>query len=46
MSNPDKKIHEIADQLVENNIKPTLANVRKELGGGSFTTEVYQLLSS
>src|SRR5690606_30361339 len=33
-----QKIHAIADQLQEQGIKPTLAEVRKALGGGSFTT--------
>lgn len=32
------KIHETADMLSEQSIKPTLAEVRKALGGGSFTT--------
>ena len=31
-------IHAIADQLQDQGIKPTLAEVRKALGGGSFTT--------
>lgn len=31
-------IHAAADQLLEQGIKPTLAEVRKALGGGSFTT--------
>ena len=31
-------IHAAADQLQEQGIKPTLAEVRKALGGGSFTT--------
>ena len=33
-----EQIHATADTLAEQGIKPTLANVRKELGGGSFTT--------
>lgn len=33
-----KEIHQAADQLQEQNIKPTLAEVRKALNGGSFTT--------
>ena len=33
-----QQIHAIADQLQEQGIKPTLAEVRKALGGGSFTT--------
>ena len=33
-----QQIHAIADQLHEQGIKPTLAEVRKALGGGSFTT--------
>lgn len=33
-----QQIHDIADQLHEQDIKPTLAEVRKALGGGSFTT--------
>ena len=33
-----QQIHATADQLQEQGIKPTLANVRKALGGGSFTT--------
>ena len=33
-----QQIHSIADQLHEQGIKPTLAEVRKALGGGSFTT--------
>ena len=31
-------IHAAADRLQEQGIKPTLAEVRKALGGGSFTT--------
>jgi len=31
-------IHAIADRLAEAGLRPTLAAVRKELGGGSFTT--------
>lgn len=31
-------IHAAADQLQEQGVKPTLAEVRKALGGGSFTT--------
>ena len=31
-------IHAVADQLAESGQRPTLAAVRKELGGGSFTT--------
>lgn len=31
-------IHATADRLAEQGIKPTLAEVRKALGGGSFTT--------
>ena len=33
-----QQIHATADQLQEQGIKPTLAEVRKALGGGSFTT--------
>ena len=33
-----QQIHATADTLAEQNIKPTLAEVRKALGGGSFTT--------
>ncbi|MBP2280200.1 chromosome segregation ATPase [Psychrobacter sp. PL19] len=33
-----EKIHKIADMLAEQDIQPTLAEVRKALGGGSFTT--------
>ena len=33
-----QQIHAIADELHEQGIKPTLAEVRKALGGGSFTT--------
>ena len=33
-----QQIHAVADELHEEGIKPTLANVRKRLGGGSFTT--------
>ena len=33
-----EQIHATADQLHEQGIKPTLAEVRKALGGGSFTT--------
>ena len=33
-----QQIHATADQLQEQGIKPTLAEVRKILGGGSFTT--------
>ena len=33
-----QQIHAVADELHEDGIKPTLANVRKRLGGGSFTT--------
>lgn len=33
-----QQIHAVADELHEDGIKPTLANVRKKLGGGSFTT--------
>ena len=33
-----QQIHAIADQLQEQGVKPTLAEVRKALGGGSFTT--------
>ena len=32
------QIHATAEQLQEQGIKPTLAEVRKALGGGSFTT--------
>lgn len=32
------KIFAICEQLTEQNIRPTLENVRKELGGGSFST--------
>jgi hypothetical protein len=31
-------IHATADTLAEQGVKPTLAEVRKALGGGSFTT--------
>ncbi|MGP4965391.1 DNA-binding protein [Psychrobacter celer] len=33
-----QQVHNTADQLQEKGIKPTLAEVRKALGGGSFTT--------
>lgn len=33
-----EQIHAIADQLYKQDIKPTLAEVREALGGGSFTT--------
>ena len=33
-----QQVHSTADQLQEQGIKPTLAEVRKALGGGSFTT--------
>lgn len=33
-----QEIHATADRLAEQDIKPTLAEVRKALGGGSFTT--------
>lgn len=33
-----QQIHATADTLAEQNIKPTLAEVRQALGGGSFTT--------
>lgn len=33
-----QQIHAVADQLHADGTKPTLANVRKALGGGSFTT--------
>lgn len=33
-----EQIHKVADQLHADGIKPTLAEVRKALGGGSFTT--------
>ena len=33
-----QNIHATADALLEQGIKPTLAEVRKSLGGGSFTT--------
>lgn len=33
-----KDIHAVADQIVAEGGSPTLANVRKALGGGSFTT--------
>ena len=33
-----EQIHATASQLHEQGIKPTLAEVRKALGGGSFTT--------
>ena len=33
-----QQIHATADQLQEQGVKPTLAEVRKALGGGSFTT--------
>ena len=33
-----QQIHQKADELHEQGIKPTLANVRTALGGGSFTT--------
>jgi len=33
-----QQIHAVADELHKDGIKPTLANVRKKLGGGSFTT--------
>lgn len=33
-----EQIHKVADQLQADGINPTLANIRAELGGGSFTT--------
>ena len=33
-----QQVHNTADQLQEQGVKPTLAEVRKALGGGSFTT--------
>lgn len=33
-----ERIHEVANQLSDKGIKPTLNAVRKELGSGSFTT--------
>ena len=33
-----QQVHNTADQLQGQGIKPTLAEVRKALGGGSFTT--------
>ena len=33
-----EQIHQTAQELTEKGINPTLANVRSELGGGSFTT--------
>jgi len=38
MAITDKNIHAIADKLLAEGITPTLALVRKALGGGSFTT--------
>lgn len=34
----EEQIHAVADAIVERGESPTLAAVRKELGGGSFTT--------
>ena len=33
-----EQFHAISDQLQEKETKPTLAEMRKALGGGSFTT--------
>lgn len=33
-----EEIHQAADRIIENGERPTLARVRAELGGGSFTT--------
>jgi len=33
-----EQIHQVANQLAEQGIKPTQTNVREALGGGSFTT--------
>ena len=38
MNITNKRIHEVANQLSDKGIKPTLNAVRKELGSGSFTT--------
>lgn len=38
MAITEKDIHAIADQLLESGVNPTLAAIRKSLGGGSFTT--------
>ena len=38
MSLTTQQIHATADQLQQDGIKPTLAEVRKALGGGSYTT--------
>lgn len=38
MNITNERIHEIANQLSERGIRPTLNAVRKELGSGSFTT--------
>lgn len=38
MKTTKERIFEIADQMTQNNQNPTLAAVRKELGGGSYTT--------
>lgn len=37
-----QQIHATADQLQEQGIKPTLAEVRKILGGGSFTCMIHR----
>ena len=33
-----EQIHQTAQELTDQGINPTLANVRSALGGGSFTT--------
>jgi len=38
MAITEQDIHRIADQLVESGETPTLAKIRKALGGGSYTT--------
>ena len=38
MSLTTQQIHATADQLQQDGVKPTLAEVRKALGGGSYTT--------
>ncbi|MBT2771192.1 DNA-binding protein [Halomonas sp. ISL-60] len=38
MNITNKRIHEVANQLSDKGIKPTLNAVREELGSGSFTT--------
>ena len=38
MNITEQKIHETADSIASNGDKPTLARVRAEIGGGSYTT--------